>query len=701
MQGDSSFRSVDDQLTLSMARDRTRRSVWVAGRIRRAGYLRKWVILGSLIGIVAGLGAVVFTAALTWATHFFLGVLAGYTPPSPAGEGASFGSGAHFTHPWVLPLVVGLGGLISGILVFTLAPEAEGHGTDAAITAVHHNPKGIRARVSLVKIVASAVTIGSGGSAGREGPTAQISASFGSLLSRWLDLTPSDARIAVTVGIGSGIGAIFRAPLGGAVLGAEVLYREDVEADALLPSLVASIVGFAIFGAVEGFSPIFSPPGGYHFSHPGELLYYAGIGLAAGLVGRLYAANFYGVVRLTHRLPGSRMLKPAVAGLLVGLMALAVPEILGTGYGWVQVAMGAGLLALPLWIVLVLPFAKILATSLSIGSGGSGGIFGPGMVIGGFLGAAVWRLTSGLPAVPHDPAPFVVVGMIACFGSIAHAPLAVMLMVAEMTGTLEMLAPAMVAVGLASVVVGDATIYTSQLKNRTEAPAHRFQFGLPLLASLPVEEAMGAPVLLEADMSVGAARVELARLRSTGAPVRGSDGVFMGSVNAVDLAPLDPETSLLAQIDETAQGIPSDATLDAVIGVFATDHVSWVPVLDVKRQVVGVISIGDLVSAYRRSLRASLESLRSMIPSSTLIEGTLDGASPLVGATVATASLPAGTIVVAIQRGRQLIFPEPGSELQAGDELSLLAPAQAEAQLREQLRVGGAPGELADDAPLI
>ena len=296
-----------------------------SARLRQAGYLRKWLVLGVVIGIVAGLGAIAFTAALRWATEFFLNLAGGYTPPAPAGEGATVGSGSHLVRPWALPLIVGLGGLISGILVFSLAPEAEGHGTDAAIAAVHHNPRGIRARVSFVKIVASAITIGSGGSAGREGPTAQISAGFGSMLARWLDLTPSDARIAVTVGIGSGIGAIFRAPLGGAVLGAEVLYREDVEADALIPSLVASIVGFAVFGAVDGFNPIFATPGGYHFDHPAELIYYAVIGVAAGLLGRLYATSFYGVAHLTRRLPGSRMLKPAVGGVLVGLMAIADP----------------------------------------------------------------------------------------------------------------------------------------------------------------------------------------------------------------------------------------------------------------------------------------------------------------------------------------------------------------------------------------
>jgi CIC family chloride channel protein len=672
-----------------------------SARLRRAGYLRKWLVLGVLIGVVAGLGAIAFTTALRWATDLFLGVIGGYTPPAPAGEGATLGSGSHFARPWAIPLVVGLGGLISGILVFGLAPEAEGHGTDAAISAVHHNPRGIRGRVSFVKIVASAITIGSGGSGGREGPTAQISAGFGSMLGRWLGLTPSDTRIAVTVGIGSGIGAIFRAPLGGAVLGAEVLYREDVEADALIPSLIASIVGFAVFGAVEGFSPIFGTPG-YHFDHPAELIYYAVIGVIGGLLGRLYAKSFYGVTHLTRKVQGSRMLKPAVAGLLVGMMALAVPEVLATGYGWVQLAMTAAILTLPLWVVVALPFAKILATSLSIGSGGSGGIFGPGMVIGGFLGAAVWRLARDLPAVPHSPAPFVVVGMIACFGSIAHAPLAVMLMVGEMTGSLEMLAPAMVAVGLASVVVGDATIYESQLRNRTEAPAHRFRFGLPLLASLPVSEAMRPPrLVLGGDVTAREAHEQLVELGLSGAPVGDRGSVFRGSVDVDLVARADPGEPVRSLADGTVAAVPKDATLDAVVEVFATDHVAWVPVLDAGRRIVGIVGTADLIGAYRHSLAGSLRSLRSIFSGSILAEEEVRSGSAVVGRAIADAGWPNGTVVVAIQRGEQLIFPEPSTQIRQEDVLSALVPRALEKRFREVLGNDSVSEEATEDQPMI
>ena len=673
----------------------------VSSRLRRTGYLRKWIVLGALIGVVAGLGAIVFTSALEWATRFFLGTLAGYTPPTPFGEGHAFGFGDHFTRPWAIPLVVGLGGLISGVLVFRFAPEAEGHGTDAAIAAVHHGPKGIRGRVSALKIVASAVTIGSGGSGGREGPTAQISAGFGSMLSRWLDLTPADARIAVTVGIGAGIGAIFRAPLGGAILGAEILYRDDVEVEALIPSIVASIVGFAVFGAVEGFTPIFGFLRGYRFERPEELLYFAAIGIAAGLVGRLYATSFYGVARITKRLLGSRMLKPAAAGVLVGLMALAVPQVLGTGYGWVQAAMSPRLLTIPLWIVLVLPFAKILATSLSIGSGGSGGIFGPGMVIGGFLGAGAWRLVADLPGVPNTPAPFVVVGMIACFGSIAHAPIAVMLMVAEMTGSLQLLAPAMVAVGLAALVVGDATIYTSQLKNRAESPAHGFRLGLPLLASLPVSEAMRTPrVILDAERPVREGYEALISLGLSGAPVADGEGRFRGSVETDALSRADQALAVGRVCDPMAPTVPVEANLDSVIEALALDHAARVTVLGDQHRVAGIVAASDLIRAYRRSLEGSLRRLGSSFRGASLLEEEVAAGSEVEGRAVSDTAWPAGTVVLAIQRGEQLILPESETRLQAGDVVSILAPSGQIDQLR-LATTGRSTQPSADDDAMI
>jgi CIC family chloride channel protein len=438
---------------------------WISG----TSYVKRWAILGVAIGVIAGLGAVVFFRLLLLSTHLLLGDIAGYTVPTPIGEGHVIGS-ASPTHAWALPLLAAIGGLASGALVFTFAPEAEGHGTDAAIAAVHHNPRGVRLRAIVVKLLASALTIGSGGSGGREGPTGQISAGFGSLLARVLDLSPEDSRTAVATGIGAGIGSIFGAPLGGAVLAAEILYRDDFDPKALLPCFVASTVGYLIFGSAEGFGALFGSHG-YTFTDPSQLIWFALVGVLAGLVGLLYARSFYGIAGLFARSPLPRWLNPAVGGLLVGACAIVVPELLGTGYGFIQKGLGPQLNSIPLWIVLALPLLRILATSLSIGSGGSGGIFGPGMVIGAFLGAAVWRLFAPIvPSLGSNPAPYVIVGMMACFGSISRAPLAIMLMVAEMTGSIGIVLPAMLAVGIACLIIkqSDATIYKSQLGRREE-----------------------------------------------------------------------------------------------------------------------------------------------------------------------------------------------------------------------------------------
>jgi CIC family chloride channel protein len=653
--------------------ERTRR------RFRDTAYLRKWVVLGALIGVIAGIGAAAFFWALEQASHLFLGLFAGLQPATPLGEG-----GAPITdaaRPWAIPLVVALGGLISGIIVFRLAPEAEGHGTDAAIAAFHHGARRVRTRIPFVKLVASAITIGSGGSGGREGPTAQIGAGFGSYLARLLDLDARDARIAVASGMAAGIGAIFRAPLGGAVLGAEIPYREDVESDALVPSFIASVVAFSVFGAFVGFAPIFGHVAGAGFQDPRQLLYYALIGLAAGIVGRLYITSFHG---FTDRFRSARLpreLRPAAAGFVVGCIGLAVPGVLGTGYGWVQAGLDRqSLLAIPLWMILVLPFAKILATSLSIGSGGSGGIFGPGMVIGGLLGAGIWRLLEPIaPAIPVDPAPFVIVAMMALFGSVAHAPLAVMLMVAEMTDNLAMLAPAMIAIGLATLIVGDHTMYRSQLKSRAEAPGHRFRFALPLMASIPAGDAARAPrLVLRADSRTADARARLADAALPGAPVLEQDGSFRGTVTAEMLATTN-DAVLLREIADGGAVISADDGLDDALGALADQRADWAPVL-ADGKLVGILSARDAMRAYRRALAGNVRQVRGLGAGGVLLEVDLAASSALIGSSVAAAGWPADVVLVAIERDGSLIVPRGDVVLLAKDRLSLFAaPSSVEA----------------------
>jgi len=673
-------------------------SVPTFGRaVETTRYIRKWIGIAVLIGIVAGVGALAFTEAIHYATLFFLGMGAQYLPPSPAGEGTT--GILPIGRPWALPLITALGGLLSGLIVFSLAPEAEGHGTDAAIASIHFQRGRIRGRIPLIKLVASAITIGSGGSGGREGPTAQISAGFGSFLGDVLHLSDDDRRIAVAVGIGAGIGAIFRAPLGGAVLAAEILYLHDIEVEAIIPSLIASIVGYSIFGMVLGFQPIFGDQTRFGFTEPIQLIYYAILGLVCGAIGILYARCFYETGHVFHRIKLPRAVKPAIGGFIVGCMGLVMPQVLYMGYGWVQVGMSAALLSLPLWVVLLLPFGKILSTSLSISSGGSGGIFGPGMVIGAMVGASLWRLGyTVLPGMPADAAPFVIIGMMALFGGIAHAPLAVMLMVAEMTGNLSLLAPAMLAVGLSYLVVGNNTIYTSQIDSRADSPAHRARMRFPLLSSLTVADAQTPlPVVIRPTMSVDEAAALIDDGSLEGAPVVDADGRLMGVLTRADLRLISPEARATTTVAAAMNGEPvaavSSQTLDVVLETLATHRVRWLPVLASHddRRVVGIVAAGDVVRAYRGALNSAVRGVSGLAGGGEMLDLTVGAGSAVAGKTLAELRLMPETLVVSVHRGDEILVPRASMQLLPGDVASVLSRGHREKELRRLFEKPAAP----------
>lgn len=667
------------------------------GGITRTQYFTRWVLLGLMVGVVAGLAAITFYWLLKTGTSLFLGHLVGYLPPTPMGEGNS--PATSWARRWALPLVVTFGGLLAGLIIFLLAPEAEGHGTDAAIEAFHQKAGRVRARIIPIKTIASAITIGSGGSGGREGPTAQIAAGVGSLLGQALKLDANERRILVAAGIGSGIGAIFSAPLGGAVLAAEILYIHDLEIEALFPSLIASIVGYTIFASYAGFSPIFGTQSGLGFTRPPQLIYYAIIGLLCGGFGVLYAKTFYGTADLFHHIRLPNWSKPMIGGLAVGLIGLAVPQSIGTGYGWLQGAITpTALISIPLWLMLLVPFAKIVTTSLSIGSGGSGGIFGPGMVIGGFVGAAFWQVFHNvLPGMPSNPTPFAIVAMMALFGGIAHAPLAVMLMVAEMTGNLSLLAPAMIAVGLATMVTGDNTIYRSQLPTRADSPAHRYKFSFPLLNTLAVRDAMyTTPLMLSADMMLTDVEQALEERNLTGAPVADEHKHLMGVVTFTDISRVS-----VSERDKTTAGsimtrnpftISTEATLDVALESLASHGVSWMPVVEGREQnVMGTISAADVVSTYRASLRWTVRRMRGLTVDTVMLEYRVERTSKLAGKALRELNLPSRSLVVSVNRNGTTVLPRGNTTIMAGDVVTFLTDPEDEAQVRDYLNEGERP----------
>jgi CIC family chloride channel protein len=426
-----------------------------------------------LLGVIGALGAQIFMWMLRLSQYFFLTWIAGYRPPGLPEEGGVLRVviGPHGL--WLVPVATTLGGLISGALVYGLAPETEGHGTDTVVKAVHYTGSVLRARVAPVKMLASAITIGSGGSAGREGPIALIAAGFGSVYASLLHRPERERRLLVLMGMAGGLSAIFRSPIGTAIFAVEVLYGGmDFEADALIYCMLAAIVAYAVNGWFVGWRSLFQVPARV-LSATGlvEHGWYAALGIASGVVATILPEVFYRIRDAFVALRVPAWIKPAIGGLGLGLLALRLPQVLGGGYGWIQEAID-GRLALHLLLVLLV--AKIVALSLTVSSGGSGGVFAPSLYVGAMLGGAFAGIFH------HDSAGLVIVGMAAVFGGAARVPIATLLMVAEMTGGYQLLVPAGLAVMLSYLIQINlsslckyGSLYEAQVAGRADSPAHR------------------------------------------------------------------------------------------------------------------------------------------------------------------------------------------------------------------------------------
>jgi len=436
---------------------------------------RRMLLDTVLLGVVGALSAQLFLWMLAVAQNLLLERVGGYLPPMLPEEGGALKQtiGAHGM--WWIPIVTTLGGLLSGVIIYSLAPEAEGHGTDTAVKAFHRAGGYLRARVPPLKMLCSAITIGSGGSAGREGPTALISAGVASLYGTLEHRSDRERRLLVLIGMAAGLSAIFRSPIGTALFAIEVLYSDmEFDAGALLYTMLGAVVAYAVNGLFVGYMPLFRVPADLGVPSFTGYAWFVLLGIVAGAVGTLLPVVFYRMRDLFAALPVPPHIKPAIGGLGIGLLALWLPQVLGGGYGWIQEAING---SLPLKLLLLLTFAKILALSLTVSSGGSGGVFAPTLFVGAMLGGAMADLFH------QPPAAMVIVGMAAVFSGAARVPMATMLMVAEMTGGYQILVPAALCVilsyitqvALSSGFLKYRSLYEAQVPGRADSPAHRME----------------------------------------------------------------------------------------------------------------------------------------------------------------------------------------------------------------------------------
>jgi len=427
-----------------------------------------------ILGIIGALGAELFRLLLDFFQTIFFDYIAKYNAPGLASEGKKLAENIGPYGLWLIPVILVIGGLISGFIVYTFAPEAEGHGTDTAVKAFHRQGGTIRKRVAPIKILASAITIGSGGAAGREGPTALFSAGFGSIYAGLLKRTDKEKRLLVLIGMAAGLSAIFRSPIGTAIFAVEVLYSDmEFETEALIYTMLGSIIAYALNAVFVGWKPLFNVPGNLAAEHFIDYAWYALLGISSGIIGTLLPNLFYYTRDLFKKIPIRDHFKPAIGALGVGLIALAYPQVLGGGYGWIQQAINGQLVFSLLFILL---FGKMIAFALTVSSGGSGGVFAPTLFVGAMLGGLFAEIF-------HQPsAAFAIVGMAAVFGSTARVPIATLLMVTEMTGGYNLLVPAALAVIIGFYVqdflseklnVKYLSLYEAQVRRQSYSQAHR------------------------------------------------------------------------------------------------------------------------------------------------------------------------------------------------------------------------------------
>jgi len=572
---------------------------------------RIWIgtVLGIVIGIVSGLGGIAFDYMIKTGTRFFTRDLILYLSP---GHFPGFSLLGFSFDRWMMLWIPVFGGLVSGFLVFQFAPEAEGHGTDAMIDTFHRKKGIVRKRVPVIKTFASAITIASGGSAGKEGPIAQIGSGFGSILASLLKLSDRERSIMLRAGAAGGIGAILKAPLGAALFAAEVLYsRADFEFEAIIPCILSSVGGFMVFTFHDGTATIFHIPA-FTLATLGQLPFYGVLGLLCAFVGYLYVKVFYGMRdRFFAPLNIPKSLKPAIGGLMLGILAFFLPEVLGGGYQWIQSAID-GRLAVGLMIALVA--GKVIATSFTISSGGSGGVFAPSLFIGSMLGGFYGNLCGRIfPHIVTEPAAFVLVGMGGFFAGVAKTPIAALIMVAEMTGGYCLILPMMVVSALSYLLLGKISLYEKQVATRVDSPAHVGDYAIDVMGRLLVRNAVAPDRKVETipeEMGFEGMLDLMVDSDQQDFPVVDKTSNLVGIISMTDLRTAMADAALhrlLVARDIAVTGVTAvtmDDSLNTALKLMADMDVRELPVVseEDRGKIISMISRRDITRAYHREM---------------------------------------------------------------------------------------------------
>ncbi len=695
--------------------------------VRRRGY--DWlrgaapglVPLALLVGAGAGAGAVGFRYLILIVTEAFTG-RADYSDAGRVPSPHLPGLGIFF-----VVLVPVVGGLVYGPIVDRFAKEARGHGVPEVMLAIAERGGRIGPQVAIVKSLASALCIGAGGSVGREGPIVQIGSALGSSIGQVLRISDARLRLLVACGAAGGISATFNAPIAGVFFALELIlrdFRTEAFGVVVLASVTADVIGRAAFGATS-----FLRLPTFHLASPTDYLLYAGLGLVAAFVGVGFIKALYGTEDLLDRLwRGPEWLRPAAGGVLLGLLLLALPQMYGVGYPVLEAGVRGHYV---LWFLVVLLVGKIVATSLTIGIGGSGGVFAPSLFMGAMLGTAFGRLAHQLFGGVVGPAgAYGLVGMGAVFAGAARAPITAVLIIFELTGDYTVILPLMVAIALATRVsnlLSKDTIYTLKLRRRgIDLLRGR---AVNLMELLTVADAMQPlPDALARDLPLNVVIDRLAGEHRDALPVVDQAGAYRGTVTAREVEQSVRDNALEATAGTLAQAVPTltpGQNLEQALALLVQHEHTGLPVVATDGdRVVGWLTHRDVLAAYNDRLHRGVqqaetptepvvlrhpvaafpprrpvpvpsgapgsdppaERLLTRLQDYRIVDLALTEDTPPAGQAVAEIPWPPSSLLIAVRRDGQPLTATDDTRLQQGDRLTLLVPAEHADEVTDLVR---------------
>ncbi len=680
-----------------------RLSIWLRNMLNRLQPPEEVVLVVTalLVGLSTGVGAVAFR-------YLIMGVgWLGYVwfPSITSAFGKAY-----------VVFVPTLGGLLVGLLVYYLAREAKGHGVPEVMEAVALKGGRIRPVVAAVKSLASSISIGSGGSVGREGPIVQIGSAIGSTIGQAFHLSDSRIRNLVGCGAAAGIAATFNAPIAGVLFALEVILGEFTMqhfSTVVISAVSASVIGQAVFGDV----PAFPLPMEYQFKSILEFGLFPILGFLAALIGVVFVRSLYWAEDVFEKLRNiPEWVQPAVGGALLGAVALIYPMI--TGITWEQqpqifnvgydVIEDALLNRFVLGAVVALLVLKLIATALTLGSGGSGGIFAPSLFMGAMLGTAFGLVVNTfLPEITAPPGAYALVGMAAVFAAAANAPITAVLILFELTGDYRIILPLMLTVVIATLIahklLKGESIYTLKLSRR----GIRLQHGqdIDVMEGILVHEVMTSEIdAVTTEMTIHELADTATRTQHHGFPVLDENGLLWGVVTVSDLevafAQNISHKTTVAQIGTSGDHLLvcyPDETLDSVLAKMSIRDLGRIPVVahENQRNLLGLIRRADIIRAYKLALARRAQTQHRIkrmtmrdIDNTEYLELTLKEDDGAVGNTLSELALqlPHDCILVSIRHDGRLIIPHGDTILQAGDDVTAFLFSHEVKELLECLR---------------